>query len=463
MRRCFGARLWRVFTVAAATAATGVVFGQALTRPIRTSDDPQIEVLPDRPTAVPLPALTETIDGPGPMYDSAPSQAPGFGPADFGYQTLEYFVTGHADGSPYTTRLVVRNPGDSSASSGLVLAESMHSSGSAHAFEYTAAYVMSERHTAIEILTSSPEPLARFNAARYGKLDIRDGQANEILAQVGALVRSSEGPLRGRVRKMVLAGTSMSAGTLIDYLPAHMVYRTPNLQHIYDGFMPTSVGSTIQEIDVPLIQLPTMHEVERAVPSRQDSDEPGKQYRLYEFAGMGHIDSRDNVRLLPNPCTQPVSKFPLQAYMAVGLHHLFRWVDEGVVPPRANRILRDRNLDNDGSMMALDAHGNPLGGIRSPYVDVPAAKYVAVNTAAEPLIEFPSTYIALNGMPGAQQMCRLSAYQVPFSQEKLRSLYRNERGYMERVGTRLEELEEAGWSLPIYRELILADAAAVDF
>jgi hypothetical protein len=28
---------------------------------------------------------------------------------------------------------------------------------------------------------------------------------------------------------------------------------------------------------------------------------------------------------------------------------------------------------------------------------------------------------------------------------------------------RLEELEREGWSLPVYRELILGDAAAVDF
>ena len=32
----------------------------------------------------------------------------------------------------------------------------------------------------------------------------------------------------------------MSSGTLINYLPAHMVYRTPDMQRIYDGFLPTS-------------------------------------------------------------------------------------------------------------------------------------------------------------------------------------------------------------------------------
>ncbi len=84
-------------------------------------------------------------------------------------------------------------------------------------------------------------------------MKVEDGQQNEIIAQVGALVRSSKGPLGSlRVRKMVMGGTSMSAGTLINYLPAHMVFRTPEMGRIFDGFMPTSNGSTIREIDVPL-------------------------------------------------------------------------------------------------------------------------------------------------------------------------------------------------------------------
>src|SRR5690606_40006061 len=62
------------------------------------------------------------------------------------------------------------------------------------------------------------------------------------------------------VRKMVLGGTSMSSGTLLNYLPAHAVYRTPDMQHIYDGYFPTSTGATAPEVDVPMIQMPTMHE-----------------------------------------------------------------------------------------------------------------------------------------------------------------------------------------------------------
>jgi hypothetical protein len=60
-------------------------------------------------------------------------------------------------------------------------------------------------------------------------------------------------------------------------------------------------------------------------------------------------------------------------------------------------------------------------------------------------------------------MCRLSAYQEPFAAAELRRLYGSEREYRQKVAARLDELERQGWSLPVYRDLILADAAAVDF
>jgi hypothetical protein len=424
--------------------------------------EPEIEGIPRVPTAVPLPTLSPPVTGPGPVFDSAPSLAHELDLKHFRYETIEYFVSGTAAGKPYTTRVVVRQPADHRRFSGLVLAESMHVSGAAHMFEFTSAYLMDSGHAAVEIVTTSPQQFMAFNAERYASLKVENGQQNEIIAQVGALMRSSKSPLAGPVRKLVMGGTSMSAGTLINYLPAHMVFRTPEMNRIFDGFMPTSNGSTIREIDVPLIQMPTMHEVSTNVTRRQDGDEPGKQFRLYEFAAIGHVDSRDNVRLLPNPCSKPLSTFLTQAYFSVTLHHLLRWVDEGVTPPRAQRILLDRDESNDGSTMALDAHGNPLGGIRSPYVDVPTAKYAPVNTAAEPVIANPSEYVRVNGLQGAQTMCRLSAYQEPFSAAKLRELYGSKREYLRKFEARLDELEREGWSLPVYRDTILADVAKTE-
>jgi hypothetical protein len=398
--------------------------------------------LPAAPTAVALPTVSAEVTGPGPMFDSAPSLAPGKGLAAYGYDAHEYLISGTANGEPYTTRLVVRKPRDMSKFSGLVLAEAMHGSGAAHMFEFTSIYTMASGHVAVEVLTTPPAQFVALNEPRYRALKLNGAQTNEILAQ---------------------AGTSMTAGVLVNYLPAHMVYRTPAMQRIYDGFLPMSNGAMIRDVDVPVIHVPTMHEVSGNITNKQDGDEPGKQYRLYEFAGLGHIDTRDSVRLKPNPCQLPLSTFPVQAYMSVALDHLFKWVDRGIVPPRADRILLDRDEYNDGSMMALDERGNPRGGIRTTYVDVPTVKYTIRPPALSPVVANASPYIAAGGQNAANLMCGLSTSQAAFDAATLKRLYKTKGAYVKAVETRLTQLEKAGWSLPLYREMILADAAGVAF
>ena len=419
-------------------------------------------VLPATPTAVALPTVTGPITGPGEMYQSVQSLAPGGDLAKFKYEAKEYFITGTAQGQPYKTRIVVRKPASNSKFSGLVLLEAMHPSGSAHMFEFTAIYSMTSGHAAVEIQPTGGLPVVMAsNAERYKDFVATGAQTNEIIAQVGALVKSKDksSPFAGQtVRKIVLGGTSATAATLIQYLPAHMIYRTPDMQRIYDGFMPTSNGSTIQKIDVPLVHVPTMHEVQGAnITTRPDSDAPGDQYRLYSFPGMGHVDSRDNVRLLPNPCTNSLDTFPAQAYMSVALNYLYQWVDKGIAPPKADRVVKE------GAAVALDERGNWKGGIRTPYLDVPVAKYAAPNTGAATVPPNPSAYVAANGQRGAQQMCGLSAYQVDFTKDELKQIYGNKKTFQSKFEKRLAELEKAGWSLPIYKDMILGDAKKMEF
>jgi len=416
--------------------------------------------LPQNPTAVSLPSISAQITGPGPIYESTQSFAPGKGLADFKYEAKEYFIFGSANGQPYKTRLVVRKPAANSKFSGLVLVEPMHPSGSAHMFEYTSIYTMTSGHAAVEVVSGGLQQVIDSNPERYKDLQVTQGQTTEILAQVGSLIKSkTTGPFVGLpVRKIILAGTSATAATLIQYLPAHMVYRTPDMQRIYDGFLPTSNGQMIRNVDVPLVHVPTMLEIRSAnLTTRPDGDAPGDQYRLYEFPGMGHVDSRDNVRLKPNPCKYALSEFPMQAYMSVALHHLFEWVDKGIVPPKGDRVLKDSNG------MVLDERGNPKGGIRNPYVDVAITKYAVPNEAVMPVIPSPSAYIAKGGQQAANQMCGLAAYQTDLSKDQLKQLYGSIKNYKSKVEKRITELEKAGWALPIYRDLILADATKVRF
>src|SRR4029077_5499602 len=185
---------------------------------------------------------------------------PGDDLAHFKYVTREYFVSGQANGQPYKTRIVIRRPADATRSTGFVRAESMHPSGNPWMFHFTHTYSMTEGHIGLEILTSTPQPFIESNAERYKDLAVGNGQANEIIAQVGALIKSKDkgNPLAGvTVRKMILTGSSASAGVVVNYLPAHMVQRLADMKPIYDGFMPTSNGANLRMVDVPMIQVPT--------------------------------------------------------------------------------------------------------------------------------------------------------------------------------------------------------------
>jgi hypothetical protein len=368
----------------------------------------------------------------------------------------EYFVSGTAANEPYTTRLVIRKPAANARFSGIVVAEAMHPIGAAHAFEYNSVYLMDSGHIAAEIATAGTQNFTNANAERYRDIKVSNAQSNEILAQVGALVRSTNGPLAGlTVRNMVLWGTSASSGILTRYLPAHAMWRTPDNRRIYDGFMPTSNGAQINPVDVPIIQVPTQHEFERVATSQQDGDAAGKQFRVYEFPGLSHLDARNNPRFSDASCMNPRSRFPLEAYMSVALNHLIQWVDKGVVPPKAERVLIDRNEANDGSLMVLDENGNARGGIRNPYVDVPVAKYIMRNTGAAAQAQGP-------GM-SANQLCNLSGWVQPISADKLKAKYSTKANFVRQFEAKLTEAEKAGWSLPVYHDLLMADARAVNF
>ena len=431
----------------------------------RGQEPPQV---PDPPPVVsPIASASQEVTGPGKFYETLMELKAGDDLAHFGYVTKEYFVSGTANGQPYKTRIVIRKPADDRKFSGLVLAESMHPSGNPWMFHFTHRYSMTDGHIGLEILTTTPQGFAEANPERYRDLVIGTGQTNEILAQVGALMKSSrsDNPLSGvRIRKMILAGSSASAAVVVNFLPASMVLRLADMKPIYDGFMPTSNGSALRKVDVPMIQVPTMREVFQGFgPTRVDGDTPGDQFRIYEFAGMAHIDSRDAVAYYPDPCKLPISRYPLAAYMSVALNHLWQWMDKGIVPPHADRFYVDYNTDKDGSLLALDEFGNVKGGIRTTYVEVPMAKYGVPNSGSEPPIKNPHPFIAARGEAAQNQLCGLANYQINFTPEQLRKLYKDSRTFQARVMQRYDELTKEGWALRVYRSVIAEDAAKVVF
>jgi hypothetical protein len=416
--------------------------------------------LPSTPVAVPIPTY-KAVSGPGAVFPGLQKLPPDEDLDHFKYIVKEYFISGTAQGLPYTTRVLVRRPFDVKKFSGIVAAEPMHSSGNSWMFHFTHMYVMSQGDISLEILVGTAQLLQQANMERYKELALTASQTNEILAQVGALIKKNpkDGPLEGLpLRKMTLMGTSQSAGTVTAYLPAHVVYRLADMKPIYDGFLPTSQGANpLPKVDVPVILMPTMTEVNAAAGRgnpyrRPDGDSPGDQFRIYEVAGMAHNDSRINPTYNPDPCKYPVSRFPQSAGMSIGLDHLIQWVDKGRIPPRAPYIATD----------GLDEFGNVKGGVRNTYVDVPTMRYIAPNEGAAPPISNPSAMVAGRGAGGAGFYCGIAGYQLPLSNEQLRKLYKNKKDYQAKVEKRLNELIKEGWFLPVYKNLVLADASRAE-
>jgi len=402
----------------------------------------------------PHPEISAEITGPGTMFPGLRRVPAGTGLADHAYEVKEYFVSGTASDMPYTTRILVRQPEDSSRFSGVVVAEAMHASGNSWMFYFTRIYMMNRGHISVEIApqkAGTEATIVASNPERYGAINIPEaGQANEIIAQVGTLFKSNgpASPLAG-VRRMVLMGTSQSAGTLRRYLPAHGTWRMLDGTPIFDGFLPTSTaGDPIPKVDVPMIQIPTQTEVNRGAEGgsayrRPDGDAPGDQFRLYEVAGMPHNDSRENPTYSPDPCKMTVTRFPVGAMMAMGLHHVIEWADNGTVPPRAERVVVENGA------MALDANGNVRGGVRSTYLDVPAAMYGVPNSA--------------DPKPGTRDdfYCRIAGYETPLAADRLRALHTDAATYRGKVQQKLDELTTAGWFLPEYAVQVTGDAEMV--
>ena len=102
----------------------------------------------------------------------------------------------------------------------------------------------------------------------------------------------------------------------------------------------------------------------------------------------------------------------------------------------------------------------------TPYVDVPVKSFHVPNEAADPRISNPNRFIAarrINGQDPDAQLCGLANFETALSKDQLKKLYKNPKDYYNKVAQRYDELVKEGWALPVYREMVLAEAARVTF
>jgi hypothetical protein len=155
------------------------------------------------------------------------------------------------------------------------------------------------------------------------------------------------------------------------------------------------------------------------------------------FANLGSTDSPD-VQFQVFPEGSP-NFLPWQPVAAAAAVHLERWIVEGTTPPPVAPI----SVVGDPPTIRRDEHGNALGGVRLPDVEVPTA--------------------TVTGFGDGGGLMELLGSRLPFSREKLHALYETHDVYVAKVKRAATEAVDAGVILQGAAEgmIALAEEAAV--
>ena len=395
-------------------------------------------------------------------------------------------VTVESTDHAFVTRMLVRAPADAADFSGSVWVEPFNTSGGPEADVIwgSIAPLIASRGDAwvgVTVRAGQVGRLQEFDAVRYADLDLAENAyAWDVLRDVGALLKTNDArsPLADLgVEHVYLGGYSQSGVDTATFATAfNERTRLADGTAVYDGYLigaresnlsPLQSGDTIiprferatlPAVDVPVVNLEPQTDVEGfavevptelaiqeglagadevdtptftyvntggAAVRRDDSDTEDDRYRLLEIPGAPHSGNGDSC--------DGESTFPTRSFFRAAAAHLARWAEEGVAPPAAPRI--ELTTLADVSVTANDEHGNALGGVRSPFVDVPLFVY------------------KVHEGPGP--FCILSGSETPLGADVLQRLYGDADGYMAAFTASLDETIEAGFLLELDRQQLL--------
>ncbi|HWE71476.1 MAG TPA: alpha/beta hydrolase domain-containing protein [Acidimicrobiales bacterium] len=427
-----------------------------------------------------------------------PLSAHGLELAVNGYTEQEFFASGtahafKATSSPragkwsvtpttsasYQTRILVRRPTDPAHFNGTVVVEWMNvSSGeSAPDWDYLNPSLMRDGYAYVAVSAQSlgvdgGTPILGSAAGgsngglvgaepdRYGTLHHPGDQyAMDMFAQIGTALRAPKGSVLGglRPKQVVATGESQSAFYLTTFADA-----LQPLTGAFDGIFIHSRGgagaplsgssitssqgvSGLQirtDLNVPVFIFETQTDLVELgyAAARQPNT---NRIRTWEVAGTSHADE-----YLVGPaasllgCTTAVNAGPQHEVVQAAFAAFHTWVTDGT-PPAEPPPFR---LDGTNPVaLALDGHGNVIGGVRTPAVDVP----VSTLSGAAP--------------PGASVICALFGSTTPFSESTLVGLYRNRSNFVASYQASLDKAIAGGYILKADRAGLLAQAQQVAF
>jgi hypothetical protein len=199
------------------------------------------------------------------------------------------------------------------------------------------------------------------------------------------------------------------------------------------------------DLDVPVFQFLTESDTLGIFGFSQARQPDTELIRTWEVAGTAHADKYilDLSEDMETEGDEPgmiidcenVNDGPQHFVIKAALHHLNQWIANGTAPPKA-QPLTTTELGNP----CTDEHGNTLGGVRTPDVDVPIAK--------------------LSGQGSGDILCMLFGSTTPFTPEKLLELYPNHDDYVAKVTASANQAREAGFILAPEEQAIVEDAQA---
>ncbi len=405
------------------------------------------------------------------------------------------------DSAPFTTRLLVRRPADRERFSGTVVVEWLNVSGGLDVgpdWSLLHRHLIRRGHAWVGVSAQKVGidgggfveglHLKKAFPDRYDVLSHPgDAWSFDMFTQAGRALRAgdSSGPLGSLVPLRVLAaGESQSAACLVTYINAVDAHAA-----VYDGFFVHGRGASGAGLDgfrltpadnvdvasavaqqageairddvrVPVLVLQSETDVALLGGGRAEQRD-GERLRQWELAGTAHADTyiliagnADDGTLAPERLAEllrppaevlgvrtgsPINSAPQQHYVGqAAIEHLDRWAGGGPPPPAAPRL----DVIPDGSEFERDEHGIATGGLRSPWVDVPAATLSGLGQTGE-------VFSMLFGTT------------TPFDSSTLTRLYPGGRDdYLARFAAALEATIAAGFVLEDDREEILAVAAA---
>jgi hypothetical protein len=313
--------------------------------------------------------------------------------------------------------------------------------------------------------------------------ETEDGLVWDMLGQLGLLLKS---PQRDKLLPgfgkpyLYMDGGSQSSLYIRTWAAAfHDLYRTADGKPVYDGYL-AFVGPAmillnqcaqdiqladprqrLQTLDAAFISLSSEGEIWQSVHTRQpDAVTPHGGMVTYEVAGGSHM-GRD-VPGLPNTDSMmeslsqaaragiqmpqlgvgpgipaaPPNDFIWAPILRGAYHNLQLWVRQGVPPPHAPGIEVTAAGD-----VKRDRYGNALGGLRTPYIDVPVASYTGYRNP-----------------PGGGR--GLMGARAPLSGETLKALYPDHAAYSARFSAATDRVLAGRWISPEDAQAMKQAAAA---